>query len=230
MEYTRRHKRFKSDFLEVKGQLALASKVAILDISMGGISLKADRRLNIGCKYAIKLEDGEKLLTFKGEVAWSALSGTTRTPNGETMPLYTAGMKFIDLSEAKIVELQNFIEHHKKEVLPAGDRRTNVRFHIGDPGNAILNYPTDYRVKVISLSGMLIETAQALQSESRISMELSLHDDNLISFLGRVVTCQITEKKGTEQYDIGIEFFDLTDNDREVLASFVAYVAALKTE
>jgi len=85
-------------------------------------------------------------------------------------------------------------------------------------------------VKVISLSGMLIETAQALQSESRISMELSLHDDNLISFLGRVVTCQITEKKGTEQYDIGIEFFDLTDNDREVLASFVAYVAALKTE
>ena len=231
MENTRRYKRFRLDFLEVNGQLTFATKVTLLDISMGGISLKADRRLNIGCKYVIKLEDKKKLITLKGEVAWSALSGTTRTHDGETIPLYTAGMKFIDLSEEKIAELQNFVEHHKKEEMPpAGDRRINVRFHIREPGKAILNYPADYKVKVFSLSGMLIETSHALECDNRIPMELSLHDESRIRFLGRVVTCQMRDKNDKDHYDIGIEFINVTDKDREVLGSFIAYVATLKIE
>ena len=231
MENTRRHKRFRLDFLEVNGQLTFASEVTLLDISMGGISLKADRRLNIGGKYVIKLDDKKKVIALKGEVAWSALSGNKMTPDGEIIPLYTAGMKFIDLSQEKAAELLNFVEHHRKEeVPPAADRRSNVRFLIGEPGKAILNYPADYKVKVVSLSGMLIETSHALISESRIPMELSLHDDSLISFIGRVVTCQLARKNNEEHYDIGIEFINLTDKDREVLGSFIAYVAALKME
>jgi len=231
MENTRRHKRFRLDFLEVNGQLTFASEVTLLDISMGGISLKADRRLNIGGKYVIKLADKKKLIALKGEVAWSALSGNKMTPDGEIVPLYTAGMKFIDLSQEKAAELLNFVEHHRKEeVPPAGDRRNNVRFLIGEPGKAILNYPADYKVKVVSLSGMLIETSHALISESRIPMELSLHDDSRISFIGRVVTCQLARKNNEEHYDIGIEFMNLTDKDREVLGSFIAYVATLKME
>jgi len=231
MENTRRHKRFRLDYLEVNGQLTFATEVTLLDISMGGISLKADRRLNIGCKYVIKLEDKKKSLALKGEVAWSALSGTRMTPDGEVVPLYTAGMKFIDLSKEKAAELLAFVEHHRKEeVPPASDRRHSVRFLIGEPGKAILNYPADYKVKVVSLSGMLIETSHALECESRIPMELSLHDDSRISFVGRVVTCQTTRKNEGEHFDIGIEFMDVTDKDREVLGSFIAYVAALKIE
>lgn len=231
MENTRRFKRYKLDFVEVNGQLTFATDVTLLDISMGGISLKADRRLNIGCKYVIKLEDKKKTIALKGEVAWSALSGTRMTPDGETIPLYTAGMKFVDLSQEKTAELLYFVEHHRKEeVPPAVDRRHNVRFLIGDPGKAILNYPADYKVKVVSLSGMLIETSHSLACESRIPMELSLHDESRISFVGRVVTCQMAGNNDKRQYDIGIEFIDVTDKDREVLRSFIAYVAALKIE
>ncbi len=231
MDNTRRYKRYKLDFVEVNGQLTFATEVTLLDISMGGISLKADRRLNIGCKYVIKLEDKKKTIALKGEVAWSALSGTKMTPEGETIPLYTAGMKFIALSQEKSAELLDFVEHHRKEeVPPAADRRHNVRFLIGDPRKAILNYPSDYKVKVVSLSGMLIETSHALENESRIPMELSLHDESRISFVGRVVTCQMTGKNDKKQYDIGIEFIDVTDKDREVLASFIAYIAALEIE
>jgi hypothetical protein len=231
MENTRRYKRFRLDFLEVNGQLTFATDVTLLDISMGGISLKADRRLNIGGRYVIKLEDKKKLIALKGEIAWSALSGNKMTPDGEIIPLYTAGMKFIDLSKEKAEELLDFVEHHRKEeVPPAGDRRFSVRFLIGEPGKAILNYPADYKVKVISLSGMLIETSHALECESRIPMELSLHDESRISFLGRVVTCQMIAKNDKDHYDFGIEFINVTDKDREVLGSFIAYVAALKIE
>jgi Tfp pilus assembly protein PilZ len=231
MENTRRYKRFRLDFLEVNGQLTFATEVTLLDISMGGISLKADRRLNIGGKYVIKLDDKKKIISLKGEVAWSSLSGNKVTPDGEIIPLYTAGMRFIDLSREKTAELQHFVEIHRKEEVPAaGDRRLTVRFLIAEPGKAILNYPQDYKVKVISLSGMLIETSHALECESRIPMELSLHDESRISFLGRVVNCQMTGKSDGERYDIGIEFLNLTDKDRDVLGSFVAYVASMKLE
>ena len=231
MENTRRYKRFRLDFVEVNGQLTFATEVTLLDISMGGISLKADRRLNIGGKYVIKLGDKKKLIVLKGEVAWSALSGNKMTPDGEIMPLYTAGMKFIDLSKEKTAELLDFVEHHRKEEVPvASDRRVSVRFLIEEPGKAILNYPTDYKVKVISLSGMLIETSHALECDNRIPMELSLHDESRIRFLGRVVTCQMRDKNDKDHYDIGIEFINVTDKDREVLGSFIAYVATLKIE
>jgi len=231
MENTRRYKRFRLDFLEVNGQLTFATEVILLDISMGGISLKADRRLNIGGKYVIKLGDRKRLIALKGEVAWSALSENKVTPDGEIIPVYTAGMRFIDLSKEKSAELMDFVEHHRKEELPSpGDRRFNVRFLIGDPKKAILNYPADYKVRVISLSGMLIETSHALECESRVPIELSLHDDSRISFLGRVVTCETAGKSDGEQHDIGIEFINVTDKDREVLGSFIAYVAALKIE
>ncbi len=231
MENTRRYKRFRLDFLEVNGQLTFATEVTLLDISMGGISLKADRRLNIGGKYVIKLEDKNRLISLRAEVAWSSLSGNKVTASGEIIPLYTAGMKFIDLSQERSAELRDFVELHRKDELPAaGDRRSTVRFLIEEPGKATLSFPQDYKVKVISLSGMLIETAHALECEGRIPMELSLHDQSHIRFLGRVVNCQVTGKNDGERYDIGIEFLDLTDKDREVLGSFIAYVASLKIE
>ena len=48
MEERRRHKRFSVDILEISGKMVLARYVKILDISIGGVSFKADRRLHIG--------------------------------------------------------------------------------------------------------------------------------------------------------------------------------------
>jgi len=177
----------------------------------------------------LKLDDKQKFISVKCEVAWAKLSGTRKTPDGEAVPLYTAGMKFVDLSEEKCADLLNFVECIKnEEVMRANDRRQHVRFNIKTPGMAILNFPTDYKVITISLSGMLIESDQYLESESRIPMALSLHDDRRIDFLGRVVSCNLKEENSREHYDIGIEFIDLTDKTREVLASFIELLSSLE--
>jgi len=52
----RRHKRFRSDLMELYGKIVLAQKVEIIDISLGGVAVKTDRRLNIGREYLLKLE------------------------------------------------------------------------------------------------------------------------------------------------------------------------------
>ncbi len=223
MKENRRHKRFRLDAVEINGKMVFATKVKILDISIGGVSLKADRRLNIGSEYVLKLEDRNRFISVKGLVVWSSLSETREGPGGEVAPIYTAGMKFSDISAEKINELLAFIEHHDMggAHLLSG-HRMNVRFRISAPEKALLHYPEHYRVKTISLSGMLIESTQALDIESRVPMELSLQDDTPITFMGRVASCLgAAEEAGG--YAIGIEFLDLTEKDKEVLSAFVEY-------
>jgi len=224
MHDTRRYKRFKLNDRKVNGKMVLATEMQVIDISISGISLKANRRLNIGSVYTLKLE-GRKTISLRGTVVWCSLTETRKGSEEEMIPIYSAGMQFKDMSAERITELQYFIESHKiEEVHVLGGARLNIRFHIKDPENAILIYPDDYKVETISLGGMLIECLRNLEIESRIPMEMFIHDDNPLKFVGRVASCRVIDKEGQKQYNIGIEFLDLTEKDREVLSSFVDYI------
>ncbi len=221
MEDKRRYKRFTLNIQEINGKMLFATQVKVIDISIGGISIKANRRLNIGSEYSLKLE-GMKTISLRGSVVWSSLGESRGKSDGEVVPIYSAGLKFTNMSPEKTAELLSFIDSNKKEeVQVIGGTRLNVRFHINDPEKAILNFPSSYKVKKIGLGGMLIECVRDLEIESRIPMELSVRADNPIEFVGRVASCQLTGGGVQRQFDIGIEFTDLTEKERAVLASFI---------
>jgi c-di-GMP-binding flagellar brake protein YcgR len=226
MQDKRRHKRYRLDLLEINGKMSLTDKVEILDISLGGIALKADRRLNIGKEYLIKLQEKGKTLDVRGIVVRSELSGIEERGNGERVSIYTAGMTFKEGSADKIADFLKPIEQHSKKDMPGMvDRRLNVRFNITTPREEILSYPAQFKVNEISLSGMLIQTQQTLAIESMIPMRLSLNADNPVNFIGRVASCRMTGDKGQALYEIGVEFSDLTDKDRTFLRTFIDYLA-----
>ncbi len=213
--------------MEVSGQMTSTSEVSLIDIGLGGLSLSADRRLNIGGTYMLKLECQKKVVSVMCQVTWARLSGKKTLADGEAVPLYTAGMKFIGLTAECAASLMNLVEHlGRKETAKDDDRRAHVRFQIGSPGTALLSFPADYRVRTISLCGMLIETSVAFDSESMVPMALSLHRDRGIEFLGRVVSCQVAEGAGSDRYSIGIEFIDVADDAKEMLAAFIALLPA----
>jgi len=221
MQDKRRHKRFTLNVTEVNARMVLATEVNVVDISIGGILLKANRRLNIGSEYALELGAKNRFISLKGAVMWSSLSESRKGTGGEVVPIFRAGMKFRNMSTERITELLNFIEEHKKEeVHVTGGDRLNVRFHIDDAEKAILNFPAKYEVKVISLGGMLIECTQDFAIGSTIPMSLSLYGDRLVRVMGRVASCRVIYSDGRKKYAIGIEFLDLTDKDREILAAF----------
>ncbi len=221
MHEKRRYKRYKLNDLEVHGKMVLATEVKVIDISISGIAVKADKRLNIGSDYTLKLE-GSKTVSLRGTVVWSSLNETRKGPQGEMIPVYAAGMQFKAMSNERTTELQYLIDSHKiEEVHVIGGTRLDIRFHIKDPENAIVLYPDNYKVKTISLGGMLIECVRNFEIESRIPMEMFIHDDKRLKFVGRVASSQVIDKEAKKQYDIGIEFLDLTEKDREVLASFI---------
>jgi Tfp pilus assembly protein PilZ len=224
MQDKRRHKRYTLKLAEVEGKIMSASEVKIIDISIDGISVKANRRLNIGSEYLLKLDDKKKVISLKGTVVWSTLSESRKCSGCEVVPIYTVGMKFNDIPVQQITELMDFIGGHKKEEVPmTGGRRLNVRFHMKDPANVTLNFPAKYKVKIISFGGMLIECMKDLAVDSRIPMELSVHDDKPIKVMGRVVTCKAIDDGGQKIYAIGVEFLDLTDADRAALTTFIEH-------
>ena len=226
MQNMRRHKRYRLDLIEVNGQLSLTDKVEILDISLGGIALKVDRRLNIGREYLLKLREQGKALEVKCVVVRAELSGIEQRANGESVTIYTAGMIFKEGSSARIADFIKPIELHKQVKEPgASDRRIDVRFDIGGPLDTLLSYPAQFTVKTISLGGMLIQTEHALAIESRTPMTLSLNADTTVTFIGRIAACQRNDDLGKQRFDIGVEFTDLTDKNITLLKTFIDYLA-----
>ena len=230
MRDIRRYKRFRFNDSEVNGKMVLVTEVKIVDISISGISLKVNRRLNIGSDYTLKLE-GSKTISLRGTVVWCSLIETRKGSKGDVIPIYSAGMQFKDMSTERTTELQYIIDSHKiEEVHVIGGTRLNIRFHIKDPENSILIYPDNYKVKSIGLGGMRIECVRNFEIESRIPMEMFIHDDAPLKFVGRVTSYKEIDKKGQKQYDIGIEFLDLTEKDKETLASFIDDISMTDTE
>ncbi len=229
MQDNRRHKRFKLSLTEVHGKMVLAHKVDIIDISLGGVALKADRRLNIGNEYMITLGDGGKSIVVRSVVVRSALSGFEDNEKGERVPLYTAGMLFKEGSADKIGVFLKTISHDLKEDIPTMvNRRMEVRFQIMTPGEQVLSFPSQFTVKDISLSGMLMRTQQNLEIGSIIPMGLSLNADNHVEFHGRIASCRLTEENDESYFEIGVEFTDLKEQYRALISAFVDYLVALE--
>jgi hypothetical protein len=126
----------------------------------------------------------------------------------------------------KIADFLRPIEQTRKKESPVVvDRRLSVRFNITSSQEKILSFPEHCKVKTISLSGLLIQTDQAVEINSTIPLELSLNTGKAVMFIGRAVSCTKTEQAGQTNYDIGVEFTDLTEKDRLLLKTFIDYLA-----
>ncbi len=216
----RRQPRFVVEGLH--GRMTFASDVEIVNMSLSGVALRLDRRLNIGTEYTLKLEVHEKHLAVKGLIVWSALDDRKKGPKGEDILVYSAGMKFTDVLTQRLMELVAFIDENK---LIEEKRLGGLRFYIDAPGKALLDVPRPYQVKVISIRGMLIEADYRLAVEARCPMEMTMREGEAsLAFLGRVAFCS---EPGAESglHQLGIEFVELSSSDRRRLDDFIQSLA-----
>ena len=211
----RRHPRFTVE--DVQGQLTVASKVEVLNLSLGGVAIRADRRLNIGVDYTLKLEMGDRFIAVRGVVVWAVLSGI-RKARGEDVPEYSAGLKFVDVLTDKVQGLVDFIDENR---IVEEHRLAGLRFQVEAPGKAVLDALESYRVRLISLSGMLIESDRALEVDRVYAMRF-LAPGGPVSFAGRVASC-LEDGAGTglRRYRMGVAFVDMAEPERRKLQSFV---------
>ncbi len=203
--------------------MSLIGEVEIIDISVGGVAVKADRKLNIGKEYLITLESEGKHIKINGVVVRSELSGIEERADRGEVTIYSAGISFKDESADKIKHFLDSIDDNKKSQVPVqpGWYYRDIQFAITTPDEKVLNLPTQFGVKDISQSGVIIITDHQLKIDSMVLMELSVSSCNPVSFMGKVVSCRKKQNKELLNYEIGVEFSDLMDKDRLLLISFI---------
>ena len=227
MQRTRRYKRFPVEHLGINGKMAFVRNVKIHDISIGGISLETDRRLNIGNEYTFRIQWNGHVMAVNGIVVWSSVDETTRPEKSNVKESYRNGMKFSSVSRGQFNEIVNFIEGHKREtdentdVYSVSGERLHIRFRIEPPDKVILSFHEDYQVKKLSPGGMLIENKNALDIDNTLPMEILFNENLSVKVAGRVASCLGLQKKNSAHYDIGIEFLEISRGDSKLLNDFI---------
>ncbi len=224
MNRQRRHTRFKLNLATLDGNMLLTDNAEILNISAGGAFLQSNRDLTAGNKYLILCTENGKGFSVKGVVVHSVFteSGEKSGSESESTTRYTAHIRFEDGQSEKIARLlSSFDQHQEKAPTIEGDKRRHVRFRMTIPLESILSHTSRFKVTTMSLSGLCVRSAQSLEINSMIPMELSLASGGQVTFIGRVASCLMTNENGQPCYDIGVEFMDLTDRGKSLLKTFI---------
>lgn len=217
-ENKRRHKRYVVD--RIFGNLLYSTEVNIVNLSIDGAAIETTKRLELNREYPFKIRYKGTLLNLKGLVVWSVLSQSEKKDSGEVIPVYKAGLKFTELLDEKTKILLKFIEESK--VKSTEKRLLGIRIKIAESENKNIkiDFPYRYDVKKISLSGMLVEIEHPFELNARHHMELFLNKD-VLNIVGRIAYCDKNTSNEDTKYDIGIEFVDMSDNDKVLLKEFI---------
>jgi Tfp pilus assembly protein PilZ len=188
-------------------------------MSVDGMAVESNKRLNVGRTYTLKLGHDNKALRLSGTVVWCNLSKATKDDQGCVVPVYKAGIEFDGVISDKARELVNFLEEN---VIIKLENRLFGRFKVKP--NQLINIDSEYdfHVHTLSLSGMLIDTELLPDKESVFDMELKFNE-HTISIKGRVAYVkQVGEPESKlERSHLGIEFIDFDEDAKSVLEDFI---------
>ena len=213
----RKHSRYVVVGMGVFAKTTHKTEVEILDISIGGCSVRGTRRFCMNGEYVFRFELSDRVISMKGSIVWEKMTGVKKISEEEAMPVYTAGIQFKDVLTEKTLELKGFIADKLKEY-----RLGSVRIKLHTPEKTVLNYMKTCVVKDISLGGIQIEAEQEALVETVFSLELALtEDERPIQCKGRVAFCNETPEKTRQRYSVGVEFMDMGGEDTFRLGEFI---------
>lgn len=222
----RRHRRFSVDVMDIKGNAVFASEVIINDISITGVSLVTDRKLDMGREYSLRILDNDLDLPVRGTVIWCMENESAGVADAYSHLKYAAGLQFADLPQEIVASLIKFIsshlieKHRQVKVHEMSGLRCNIRFHVDAKEMAVLDVAETYRVKKLSLGGLLIESSHSFESDTRIHMGITLPGSMHLSFTGRVASC-IVSPDTVSSFEVGVEFMEMSEPDRITLKEFI---------
>ena len=224
----RRHPRFATQNLP--GRITFSVDAQVLNISLSGIGVRTSIALHVGRRYGFRLGQEPNAILVSGNVVWCRLAQTHRRSGSDVEPVYHAGFAFSDVISEKTMRLFELIEQSKPTDLR---RRIFGRFKVAKDQSIALESKSEFLVKQISLSGMLIESPLALQAGSVFEMEILLAG-HTFSAHGRIVHSSHVGLSGVEFLEpspdqqhvgsSGVEFLEPSPDQQHVGLSGVEFL------
>lgn len=212
----RRQKRY--DVEGVTGNVLYAFDLEVINIGVDGAAIETTKRLDLNREYTFKFHIKDKTLNLRGRVVWAILISKEKKGSKALIPVYRAGIKFTETLSEKANQLIKFIEENRIDKIES--RLGGIRFQVADSERVKIDYPEKYKVRKLSLSGMLIETEFPLKKDSIHHIELFINED-VINTDVRVVNCEKFELQEPYKYNIGIEFVNIPLKDKKKLKLFL---------
>lgn len=229
----RQFQRFTADVLDIHGRSVFAKAARILDMSVGGVMVNTDTKLNKGKKCILRVREEESVLDLESVVAWSSLYENPEVSGSDLVPPYNTGLRFTDVSSATTKKITRFIENHAQAI----DRqevqtrlsgfRMNVRVQIQAPAKTMLIFHEGFRIKNLSLGGMLTESNDPLDVGETLLLKIFRSRTNTINILGKVTSCIETKENDSQYYDIGIAFIKMSGKDKELLRELMCLLETM---
>ena len=212
----RKQDRFATE--NVHGNFSYSVEAGVLNLSLGGLAVRTNTQLSIGRKYRFRLGGETDTVQMTGAVRWCRMSGTEKQETGDIVPVYDAGISFDDVLTEKAEELIDFME---KNITLDLKRRIAGRFKVDTGGSVMLESESDFVVKQLSASGMMIEAEVALKPDIDLDLDMRLGRRKFQS-PGRVIyLAKVALQDETLHYRMGLEFTGTTKKMREVLEGFI---------
>ena len=238
MPERRAFKRYPVELFDITTSSIQTGNIEIININLNSIALNAIRRLNIGEKYALKIQSEGKALSLYAIVIWSKISRSHKFLNGDTIPIYSAGLEFIDVSKYLGDQINIFIEKYKRDDTIDDDTGDDVlvcnskkslrhypRFQVHPPEKAfIIDQSQCFPLKDLSYGGLRIEYKNPMKVNSTVPMLLNFPDERFIVFQGRVVSCLLIQKAYPKAYTIRIAFNEISVKDRKLLSEYICFL------
>jgi len=203
---------------DTHGSLVVSLDGAVLDISLSGMAVETNTRLAPHRTIRLRLGNGGRSLTVSGRVVWCFLHGTRATATGEQLPVYRAGIQFLDVLSPQAQELVHFLEAHAIVTL---ETRLFGRFRIADNDAVEVSSSSVFRVVELDTGGLTVETSIGLEPRTGCEVELQL-DGSTITARTEVLEAQRLENaEEAETWRIKLRFDALSEPDRERLRGFL---------
>lgn len=220
----RRYPRFLAEGMDIQSQMIFAKSIQLLNISVGGACMITRTPLQIGNNILIRINRNRIRRPLLGTIIWKNLKGDASYRDDTGHTLYRVGVQFKKVAPETLIQLKDFMRiSGVPEETPyvENDKQLSLRYVVIEDEQAIMNYPTTFNVKKISMGGMLVVMNCQLKVEQKYPMALFLPNESIpLSFNGRIAS-QIPIPGRETTFDTGIEFYDLADKQKTLLKRFI---------
>jgi len=202
----------------LRGSIFLFIDANIINMSIDGASIETPKSLSLNQEYAIKIIHHEKIIEIKGKIIWCALNRYVKNEQGDVIPIYRAGLVFIDTLTERARYLLQFIHENRVEKM---EKRLLERFSIMSQKSSVkIGYTQAFTIKTIDHSGMSIVLDVSVEPGAFYPMDIQF-DTNTYHFKGRVT--HVNQDRGeSKKYFLDIDFLEMKEDEKEFLSSYIS--------